>query len=124
MRRLALVVGKTLEMFELGLRWNCLVWPGNVALRVLLETERGTARGSRGRPGDDRVDGARHEAAAGCVVSIVTAAYERDGSVRVGGGHRYPGHEHGIMGVRWFRAETHLTANNQVVPAADAKLER
>jgi hypothetical protein len=66
-------------------------------------------------------------------VNHVTAAYEPDGSVRIVGAHRDPGHpnwidttdhEHGIMGMRWVRAETHPTASTQVVPLADAMLGR
>lgn len=63
----------------------------------------------------------------------VTAAYEPGGSVRIFVEHRdpghpnwidTPGHEHGILGMRWVRAETNPTPRTQVVPLVDAMLER
>ena len=56
-------------------------------------------------------------------VNHVTAAYEPDGSVRIVVAHRDPGHpnwidttghDHGIMGMRWVRAETHPAATTRV----------
>jgi hypothetical protein len=58
---------------------------------------------------------------------------EADGSVRIVGAHRDPGHpnwidttrlEHGVMGMWRVRAETHPTVSTQVVPLADTMLER
>jgi hypothetical protein len=61
-------------------------------------------------------------------VNHVTAAYEDDGSVRIVVAHRDPGHPnwidttghtHGIMGLRWVRAETHPAATTRVVSLAE-----
>jgi len=58
-----------------------------------------------------------------------TAAYEPDGSVRIVVAHRNPGHpnwidttghDHGIMGMRWVRAETHPAATTRVTSLAEA----
>ena len=61
-------------------------------------------------------------------VNHITAAYEDDGSVRIVVAHRDPGHpnwidttghSHGIMGLRWVRAETHPAATAKVVSRAE-----
>ena len=63
-------------------------------------------------------------------VNHVTAAYEPDGSVRLVVAHRDPGHpnwidtaghSHGIMGMRWVRAETHPAATTRVASLDEAR---
>jgi hypothetical protein len=63
-------------------------------------------------------------------VNHVTAAYEADASVRIVVAHRDPrhpnwidttGHTHGIMGMRWVRAESHPAATTRVVPVDEVR---
>ena len=60
--------------------------------------------------------------------NIVTTEYEDDGSFRLVVAHRDPGvanwldtcgHRHGIMGLRWVRADDHPTATTRVVTLDD-----
>ncbi len=60
--------------------------------------------------------------------NVVTTTYEPDGSFRLVVAHEDPGvanwldtcgHRHGIMGMRWVRADSHPAATTRVVPVAD-----
>lgn len=66
-------------------------------------------------------------------VNHTTAVLEPDGSVRIVVAHEDPGHpnwvdtaghDHGIMGLRWVRAETHPAASTRVIALEDAQRDR